>query len=115
MTNENKINFTEAVIDKDFVSEILASSIVASVFVNLTDVTGAYVNFKNKDKKLLRKIKVGKLRELLKDGNFEEGSMYPKIRAAVRFVENTGNKTVIASIKKTKNAVNLKTGTIVYK
>ena len=115
VTNENKINFTETVIDKDLTSELLATGIGASVFVNLTDVAGAYVNFKSKNKKLLRKIKVEKMKELLKDGNFEEGSMEPKIRAAVRFVENTGNKAVIASIKKTRNAVNLKTGTIVYK
>ncbi|MDH3311661.1 MAG: hypothetical protein OEM28_00760 [Nitrosopumilus sp.] len=115
VTNENKINFTEAVIDKDLVSEILATNIGASIFVNLTDVEGSYVNFKSKNKKLLRKIKVDKMKELLQDGNFEEGSMEPKIRTAVRFVENTDNKAVIASIKKIRNAINLKTGTIIYK
>ena len=115
VTDENKINFTNAVIDKDLTSELLATRIEASVFVNLTDVEGAYVNFKSKNKKLLRKIKVDKMRELLEDGNFEEGSMEPKIRAAVRFVENTGNKAVIASIRKLRKAVNLKTGTIICK
>ncbi len=115
ITNENEINFTEAVIDKDLTSEVLATGIGASMFVNLTDVEGVFMNFKNKDKKMIKKIKVDKMMKLLKDENFEEGSIEPKIRAAVRFVENTGNKAVIASIRKTRKAVDLKTGTIVYK
>lgn len=115
VTNENKINFTEAVIDKDLTSEVLATSIGASMFVNLTDVEGAYVNFRSKNKKMLKKIKVDKAKEFLKNAVFEEGSMEPKIRAAVRFVENTGNKAVIASVRKVRKAVDLKTGTIVYK
>ncbi len=112
--NENKIKFTEAVIDKDLASEVLATGIGASLFVNLTDVEGVYVNFKTKNKKLLGKIHVDKMKELLEDGNFEEGSIEPKVRAALRFVKNTGKTAVIASLAKTKKAVNLKAGTIVY-
>lgn len=115
VTNENKINFTEAVVDKDLTSELLATSIGASMFVNLTDVAGAYENFRSKNKKMLKRIKVDKAKEFLKDGTFEKGSMEPKIRAAVRFVENTGNKAVIASVRKARKAIDLKTGTIVYK
>jgi carbamate kinase len=114
MINENKIKFTEAVIDKDLTSEVLATGIGASLFVNLTDVEGVYVNFKTKNKKMLRKIQVDKMKELLEDGNFEEGNMEPKVRAALRFAKNTGKTAVIASIAKTKKAVNLKAGTIVY-
>jgi carbamate kinase len=112
--NENKIKFTEAVIDKDLASEVLATGIGASLFVNLTDVEGVYVNFKTKNKKLLRKIQVDKMKELLEDGNFEEGSMEPKVKAALRFVKNTGKTAVIASLGKARKAVNLKSGTIVY-
>ena len=55
------------------------------------------------------------MKELLEDGNFEEGSMEPKVRAAVRFVTNTGKNAVIASIGKAREAIELKSGTIVYK
>jgi len=72
------------------------------------------VNFKTKNKKLLRKIQVDKMKELLEDGNFEEGSMEPKVRAALRFAKNTGKTAVIASLAKIKKAVNLKAGTMVY-
>ncbi len=113
--NEKQIYFTEAVIDKDLASEVLATGIGASMFVNLTDVAGVYINFRSKNRKLLRKIQVDKMKELLEDGNFEEGSMEPKVRAAVRFVTNTGKNAVIASIGKTREAIDFKSGTIVYK
>jgi carbamate kinase len=41
--------------------------------------------------------------------------MEPKIKAAIKFVEKTGNKAILSSIKKAKDAVFLKTGTIIYK
>jgi carbamate kinase len=85
------------------------------MFVILTDVAGVYLNFKSKDKELLKKINAEKIKELLIDGTFEQGSMEPKIIAAVSFVEKTGNKAVIASFRKIKDAVNLKTGTVIYK
>jgi carbamate kinase len=94
---------------------VLATSIGASMLVNLTDVAGVYINFRSKNRKLLRKIQVDKMKELLENGNFEEGSMEPKVRAAVRFVTNTGKNAVIASIGKAREAIELKSGTIVYK
>lgn len=113
--NKNKIVFTEAVIDKDLASEVLATGIGASVFVSLTDVTGVYENFRSKNKKLIRKIRADKLKELWDDGKFEEGSMKPKVKAAIRFAENTGKNAVIAAVGKARKAAKLKSGTIVYK
>ena len=115
MINDNKIYFTEAVIDKDLTSEVLATGIGASVFVSLTNVEGAYVNFESKNRKLLRKIHLDKMKALLEDGNFAEGNMEPKVRAAMRFAENTGKNAVIASLGKARKAVELKSGTIIYK
>ncbi len=115
-TKKNKVGFTNAVIDKDLTSELLATELGASLFVILTDIEGAYLDFKSKKKKLLRKIKVEKMKEfLLMNENFEQGSMEPKIRSAISFVEKTGNKAVIASFKKITDAVNFKTGTVIYK
>ncbi len=113
--NKNKIVFAEAVIDKDLASEVLATGIGASVFVSLTDVEGAYENFRSKNRKLIRKIRADKIKELWNDGIFEKGSMEPKVRAAIRFAENTGKNAVIAAVGKARKAVELKSGTIVYK
>jgi carbamate kinase len=105
--------FTNAVIDKDLASELLATGIGASKFVSLTDVAGVYINFKSKNRKLLRKIKVDKMKEMLESGDFEQGSMEPKVRAAIRFAKNTNKIAIIASLEKTKSAVHLKSGTII--
>lgn len=115
ITRGKKTNFIEAVVDKDLTSEILASAINASMFVNLTNVPGVYENFGGKNQKILKKISVNKIKDLFDSGRFGQGSIEPKIKAAIRFVENTGNKAVIASIKKAKDAAFLKTGTIIYK
>ena len=115
VTDENKIKFVDAVIDKDLSSEVLATEIGASLLVILTDVDGVYVDFKTRNKKLLKKTHVDTMEELLKGQNFEAGSIEPKVKAAIRFTLNTGNKAVIASLQKTKQAVNLKSGTIIYK
>lgn len=111
--SDRKINFTEAVVDKDLTGQLLATRLNASMFVSLTDVKGAYVNFKNKDQRLLQKTSVSQMKNLLEKGCFEKGSMEPKVRAAIRFVQNTGRIAVIASFKDAIKAINLKSGTIV--
>jgi carbamate kinase len=113
MITGQKNYFTNAVIDKDLASEVLATGIGASMFLSLTDVAGVYINFKSKNRKLLRKINVNKMKEMLEDGNFEPGSMEPKVRAAIRFAKNTNKIAVIASLEKTQSAAHLKSGTIV--
>jgi carbamate kinase len=50
---------------------------------------------------------------MLEAGNFEQGSIEPKVRAAIRFAKNTNKIAVIASLEKTKSAVHLKSGTII--
>lgn len=110
-----KVSFAEAVIDKDLAGERLATGIKASKFASLTDVDGVYVNYRSKDRKLLRKVRVGEMRKLLKEGEFEEGSMEPKVKAAIRFVENTGKEAVIAHINKIGEALKGNAGTIIYR
>ena len=116
VTSKKKIDFVEAVIDKDLSSELLASGIGASMYVNLTQEKGVYENFRAKNKKLLRKTRVEYISELLKEeGKFEEGSMGPKVKSCINFVTKTGKIAVIGSIKNPKKSVELKSGTIIYK
>ncbi len=109
-----KIRFVDAVIDKDLASERLATGIGASKFITLTDVDGVYINYRSRSKKLLRRIKVSGIKKLLQKGEFEKGSMEPKVKAAIRFVENTGNKAIIANLSKIREALNGSSGTIIY-
>jgi carbamate kinase len=47
----------------------------------------------------------------MKEGHFKEGSMAPKITAAVRFVNNGGERAIIAELSKLTESMQGKTGT----
>ncbi len=91
----NKLQGIDAVIDKDLASALLAKQIGADKLFILTDVAKVCLNFNTPQEKTLDKINIAQARKYLKDGEFAEGSMAPKIRAAVDFVENTGKDAII--------------------
>lgn len=85
----------EAVIDKDLASALTAVEIGADEFYILTDVPKVYLNFKKTNEKALDTITVEEAKQYLAEGHFTEGSMAPKIRAALYFVENGGAECII--------------------
>ncbi|MEM1814319.1 MAG: carbamate kinase [Thermoplasmatales archaeon] len=101
----------EAVIDKDLGAQLLASVVGGDIFVILTDVEGAYLNFGKPDQKLLRELTVSEAKKLLEQGVFGSGSMVPKVKAAVRFAERTGKAAYIGHLYKLKEILEEKSGT----
>ena len=93
--NNGGIKGVEAVIDKDLASALTAIQIGADEFYILTDVPKVYINFRKPDEKALDVITVAEAKEYLVQGQFAEGSMAPKIRAGIMFVENGGKECVI--------------------
>ena len=85
----------EAVIDKDLASALCAIEIGADEFYILTDVPKVYINFRKENEKALDTITVAEAKQYLQEGHFAEGSMAPKIRAAIMFVENGGKECII--------------------
>lgn len=85
----------EAVIDKDLASSLAAVQVKADEFYILTDVPQAYINFRKENEQALGRITVEEAKKYLADGQFTEGSMAPKMRAAIKFVEETGHEAVI--------------------
>ncbi len=85
----------EAVIDKDLASALAAVKIKADEFYILTDVPKVYINFRKPNEKALDTITVAEARRYLDEGQFAEGSMAPKVRAAIFFVENGGKECII--------------------
>ena len=79
----------EAVIDKDYASARLALEIDADVLFILTAVEYVYRDFATPQQKALEKLNLAEAKELLKEGHFGKGSMEPKIRAAIMFLEQT--------------------------
>ena len=107
----------EAVIDKDYASARLAIEVDADVLFILTAVEYAYRDFATAHQKALRKLSVAESKKLLKEGQFGKGSMEPKIRAAVMFLEEADSdrqreREVIITLPETAlAALQGKTGT----
>lgn len=85
----------EAVIDKDLASALAAVHMQADEFYILTDVPKVYVNFRKPGERALDTMTIAEARAFLAEGQFAEGSMAPKVRAGVMFVEATGGRCII--------------------
>jgi len=101
----------EAVIDKDLAAQRLATLIGAHVLIILTNVEGAFLNYGTPKQEKITEITSGKLRNHLIEGQFKEGSMAPKVEAAIRFVESGGERAVIADLGSLVEALEGSTGT----
>lgn len=101
----------EAVIEKDLSAERLATSIKASRLIILTDVNGAALNYRGPDEIWLGEVTLSQLAEYYHESHFFEGSMRPKVKAIMRFIEHGGKLAVIAALDRATQAVNGETGT----
>jgi carbamate kinase len=88
----------EGVVDKDLAAAILAHEVGASVLLILTDVKHVQRGYGSLYPEDLRRITVSEAKALLKKGEFGEGSMGPKVQAAVNFLEAGGSRAVIADL-----------------
>jgi carbamate kinase len=110
-----KLVGVEAVIDKDLAGERLAEVVKADTFLILTDVEVAKLNFGKPDEKSVRHMTVTEAKQYLKEGHFLAGSMGPKVRACVRFIEAGGKRAIITSLDKILDGLDGKTGTEIVK
>jgi len=111
---QGMLNGGDAVIDKDFASALLAKEIEADLLMILTGVEKVAVNFGKPDQKDLDRISLREAKYYLQRGDFPAGSMGPKIRAAINFLEGGGREVVITSVEKIVEALAGKTGTVIY-
>ncbi|NUN52011.1 MAG: carbamate kinase [Planctomycetaceae bacterium] len=84
-----------AVVDKDLASALLASALDVDVLLDLTSVECVRLNFGTLLEAPVRELTVAAARRHLAEGQFPEGTMGPKIEAAVRFLERGGRRAVI--------------------
>ena len=93
----------EAVIDKDLASALCACQIGAEALYILTDVPKVYINFRKPDEQALDVLTVAEAEKYLEEGQFAEGSMAPKVRAAIYFVRKGGRECVITEAGQLSN------------
>lgn len=102
----------DAVIDKDFTSVKLAETIDADVVVILTAVEKVAIRFGTPDQLWLDTLTTTEARKYIEDKEFAEGSMLPKISAAIKFAESKpGRRALITSLEKAKEGLEGSTGT----
>ncbi|MEB3765684.1 MAG: carbamate kinase [Desulfurococcales archaeon] len=104
----------EAVIDKDLASSLLARLINADRFIILTDVPGIAIDYGKPTQRWLREISKDELKELYEKGLFPPGSMGPKVKAIIEYVEHTGNTAVIGALEEASHVYRLESGTVIY-
>lgn len=107
----DNIKGVEAVIDKDYTSSLIASELKADLFVILTNVEQVAINFGKKTQKNLARVRLKELRRYQEKGHFPPGSMGPKIKAAIDFIENGGKEVVVTSPRELIRAIKGQTGT----
>lgn len=105
----------DAVIDKDRTSARLALDLKADMLLILTAVDQVYINYKEEDEQKIHKMTVKEAKEFIKDKEFSEGSMLPKVEACLEFASKSDGYAIITSLKKAKLALEGKTGTIISK
>ncbi len=101
----------DAVIDKDFASALLALNIEADLFVILTGVDKVAIDYGKPSQRDLDVMTVEEASRLYAEGQFPAGSMGPKIKAAIDFLQRGGKEVLITSIDRIVDAFEGKTGT----
>lgn len=114
----NKLVGIDAVVDKDYASAKLAEDIGADLLVIFTAVDKVAINFGKDDEKALDELSLDQIETYIDSGEFAEGSMLPKIKAAREFVAaKDGNKAIIACLdhEKLNHESILDIGTLIKK
>jgi carbamate kinase len=101
----------DAVVDKDLGAAVLARDLGAELLLMLTDVDAVYSDWGTAGKRPLRSLTIGEAELMDRAGQFGEGSMAPKIRAAVDFVRRTGGRAIITSLGYGREAIRGEAGT----
>jgi len=102
---DDGIEGVAAVVDKDYTTRLVAERADADVLVMATDVPCVYVDFGTPEQTPIEDATAAELREPLASGEFGEGSMEPKVRACLRFLDAGGERAVVAGTEDIATAV----------
>ena len=95
LAQNHKLQGASAVIEKDLAAGKLAELLNADMLVILTSVDKVCLNFGQEEQKELDTLTVAEAKKYLEDGEFEEGTMKPKIEAAISFIDDSAIRSVL--------------------
>jgi carbamate kinase len=109
---EGDLEGIAAVIDKDLASALLANQVDADLLLISTAVEQVALNFGTPEQRWVDQFTLAELKQYLEEGgHFAEGSMAPKMRAVVQFLEAGGTEALITDPANLERAMNGETGT----
>jgi carbamate kinase len=110
---KNIIKGGAAVIDKDLASALLAQKIHADLLLISTAVEQVYINYGKPDQQAISRMTVAEAKKYIAEGHFKPGSMLPKIKACIRFLEAGGKQALVTDPAHIPQALDGKTGTYI--
>jgi carbamate kinase len=101
-----------AVIDKDLASALLASDVGADLLLISTAVEKVALGYGTPEQRWVDRMTLEEAKQYLAEGvHFAEGSMAPKMRAVVQFLESGGTEALITNPENLERAMAGETGT----
>ncbi|GAF72015.1 unnamed protein product [marine sediment metagenome] len=101
----------EAVIDKDYAASLVAREVKADLFIILTNVERVCLNYGTPDEEPIGVMTVKQAEEHISQGQFPPGSMGPKIKAAIEYIQGGGKEVLITSANHLKASLINRSGT----
>jgi carbamate kinase len=101
----------EAVIDKDYVASLIAREVKVDLFIILTGVERVFLDYGTPQERPLDVMTIAQAQEHLDQGQFPRGSMGPKIKAAIEYIQAGGQEVLITSASHLKAALLRRSGT----
>lgn len=112
-TVNGELKGVEAVIDKDLASALLATNLQADLFVISTGVDRIALDFGTPKQRALDRLSLTEAKRYLAEGQFPEGSMGPKVRAIIGYLERGGTRAIVTCPDQIESAVAGRAGTLV--
>lgn len=118
ITRKEKLQGIDAVIDKDYASSLLARNLnqhyadAEVELIILTNEQGAFLDYGTDAQRLLEDITAQEAEQYMP--HFAEGSMLPKVKAAVEAVNAGVSKVIITQADYLERALHGQAGTIIY-
>lgn len=111
---EHALKGASAVIEKDCIAGKLAIDLNADQLIILTSVKQVYKDYQQESESPIRSMTAAEAKAYMADGQFEEGTMLPKIEAAISFLEAVPTGSVlITSLDCVSDAIKGKAGTVI--
>lgn len=108
---DGRLDGVDGVIDKDLAAGVLARDIGAGLLLIVTDVDRVCLNYGTENQKEIEYMTVSEASRHMEGGQFPPGSMGPKIKAAIDFLESGGKQVIITSIRLARRSLDGQAGT----